>query len=122
MPPDAWSGAGTAGRDGAGRAGDAPGEAVLVVRPEDDGERAVGPLAEVLLQDLPRPLGVGARHRERVREQRREPRRGEGPGDEDGQPAREDECAEAHDTPGPPLQHNGYLPIPAALRRSTVWL
>ena len=38
----------------------------------------------------------------------------------DDRPRHEDEHAEAHDSPGPALQHNGYLPIPGALRCSTV--
>ena len=54
--------------------------------PEDDRERTVRPIAEVRLEQLPHVLGVGSRHREGVREERREPRAREAAGQEDHDP------------------------------------
>ena len=76
---------------------------------EDDGEDAVGPLAEVVGEDRARPVAVRAGHVEGVREQRREVERGGDPDREDGEPAEEHGHAEAEDGAGPALGHGGRL-------------
>ena len=59
---------------------------------EDDRERAFGHFAELLLEERPRALRVGAGHAELVREQRRQPRREQPPDDEDDGPRTEDDA------------------------------
>ena len=72
---------------------------------EDDGEHAVGPLAEVAREDDAGAVGVGSGHGERVGEQSRQPDRGGDADGEDGEPAEQDRHAKAEDGSGPALGH-----------------
>jgi hypothetical protein len=72
---------------------------------EDDGEGAVGPVAEMPREDRPRAVGVGAGNLERVREQPGKPRRRPHAHDEDDEPDGEDGDSKAKDAAGPALEH-----------------
>ena len=72
---------------------------------EDDDERALRPLAEVLGEQLRGPVGLGAGHGERRDEDRGQLRRGERARDRDGRPAGEDEGPAAEHGTGPALGH-----------------
>ena len=102
-------------RDPAGRLGDAATQARLqrpfarLAGPEDDCERPVRPFAEVRGEEVARPLRVGPRDVERVREERRQVRGCGQAGDEDGRPRRQHEDAEAEDETGPTLRHRRSL-------------
>jgi hypothetical protein len=73
---------------------------------QDDRERAVAAVAVVVLEDRAGPLGVGARHREGVREQRRELPVRVAAGEQDGEPHGYDEPAVTQYQAGPTL-HGG---------------
>ena len=99
MPPGGEQGGRPAAGDGPRRAVDGG----LQARPErrrlnvgglkDDRERAVRPVAEPALEDVPGLLGRGARHREGVGEQRREPRARKPSRDDHRRPEAEDGAA-----------------------------
>ena len=78
---------------------------VGAVRAEDDGEDPVGPLAEVVLQDLARGVGLRAGDGERVREMLGQRDRGEDADDEHGEPGEQDRRTEAEDGSCPALGH-----------------
>jgi hypothetical protein len=79
---------------------------VRAPRREDDGEDAVGTLAEMLLEDVPCRVRLGSRHREHVREVPWQRNRGEDSDDEHNEPDGEDEYAEADDGSCPALRHD----------------
>ena len=64
-----------------------------LAEPENDRERAVAAIAEVALENRPRPLRVGSRNRELVREQRAQVREREAAGEKHDEPARENRPA-----------------------------
>ena len=68
---------------------------------EDDGERPVRTVAEVLLEHLANLLGFGARHREGVREDRRELRARKASHEERDDPEREHRAAVRNDESRP---------------------
>src|SRR6266508_2694958 len=67
----------------------------------DDEELAVAAIAEMLLEDRARPLGVGARDGERVRQQRRQLRGGKAAYKQDNEPETENRPAKAQHETGP---------------------
>ena len=77
---------------------------------EDDDEGAVGPLAELPRQELRGAVGVGAGDGERIREERRQARRGPDAADERDEPDQQDERPVAQDDFGPALGHDGRVP------------
>src|SRR5262249_57172555 len=85
--------------------------------PEDDGERAVGTVAEVLLECRPDALRVGARDVERVREEGREPAARETPGEEDRDPEHQDQQTVAQHESRPD-SHASTLPRGVPFRDS----
>src|SRR5205085_5017617 len=92
-----------AGRDSCRATPNAPfdlqtGTGTAVTELVDDQELPLAPVAEVVLQDRARPLGVGARPGERVGRQRRELRRRDAAGKQDSKPSSENRPAETqHD-------------------------
>src|SRR5205085_10860188 len=89
-----------------------PGAAVS--SPVDDQELAVAAIAEMLLEDRARTLGVGARDREGVRQQGREPGRREASGKQDNEPESENRQPEAQDETRP-ARHASTLVTPGTL-------
>jgi len=82
----------------------------LVVRAptaKDDGERALGPLAEALRERGLRPRRAGARHGERVDEVGGEPDGEQDAGDGDREPESEKDESETDDEERPPLVCRG---------------
>src|SRR5262249_35071937 len=76
---------------------------------EDGRERAVGTVAEVLLERGTDVLRVGTRHVERIREERRELRAREAAGEEDHDPENQDqEAVPQHESR--PGDHASTLP------------
>jgi len=63
------------------------------------------PLAEIVLEDQPRPVGLGAGHGEDVREQAGKAERRDDADGEHGEPAEEHGTAKAEDGAGPTLGH-----------------
>ena len=74
-------------------------------RVEHDGEDAVGPLAEVVLEDLPGRVGLGAGHGEHVRQVLRQRDGRKCARDEHGEPGEQHGDAKAEDGSGPALGH-----------------
>jgi phage tail tape-measure protein len=76
---------------------------------KDDGEDAVGALAEATLENLAGAVGLGAGNREDVREERWQPDRRDDAEGEDERPADEHRDATAQHGAGPALGHEVRL-------------